>query len=136
MELLKSIVAGGFDVLLHASLIGIICLWAGWMRSAFERRPKPRRLVIWSAVFLAMAAIAMLEPTQPLPGLRLDIRSAILALSVVFCGPAVGGIVAAGEILIRILLGGPLALTGAIGIALTYLAATLIASRSRGREPT
>src|SRR6185369_17454574 len=100
MELLGSIVAGGFDVLLHASLIGIICLWVGWMRSAFDRRPNPEKLFLWSAAFLAMAAIVMLAPTQPLPGLRIDVRGAILALSVVFGGPLVGAIVAAGEILI------------------------------------
>lgn len=136
MELLGSIVAGGFDVLLHASLIGIVCLWVGWMRSAFDRRPNPQRLFIWSVVFIALAAIVMLEPTQPMPGLRLDIRSAILALAVVFGGPQVGVVVAAGEILIRVLLGGPLALTGTIGIGLSFMAAAVVARRFGGREPT
>ena len=135
MELLGSIVAGGFDVLLHASLIGIICLWVGWMRSAFDRRPNPQRLFIWSAVFLAMAAIVMLSPTQPLPGLRIDIRGAILALAVVFGGPSVGCVSAAGEILIRALLGGPLALTGIIGIGLSFIVAALVSKRFGRPDP-
>ena len=136
MELLRSIVAGSFDVLLHASLFGTVCLLAGWKRSAFDRQPGQVRLFAWIATFAAMAAVAMLAPMQPLPGLRLEIRDAILALAVVFGGPLVGGVVAICEILILVWLGGPLALTGAIGIGLSMGVAVVFRRRLAGREPT
>jgi PAS domain S-box-containing protein len=80
----------------------------------------------------------MLSPFEPLPGLRIDIRATLIVLSAVFGGLGAVVLTAAVEIVLRLWLGGPVAIVGAVGIVLSFLPALgyALAVAGRPRQPT
>jgi PAS domain S-box-containing protein len=122
---LGPIAAGMFDIVLHASLLGMFCLAVGWLRSELDQRPGAVQLAGWSLAFGLMAAISMLAPTQPMPNLRIDIRATMIVLALLFGRWPSAVIVTSLELGIRWLLGGSLALTGMVGIVLVAASSIL-----------
>jgi PAS domain S-box-containing protein len=113
-------------------------LGIGWARADFERRAPAARTLIWGFAFSALAVIAMLSPFQPVPGLRIDIRATLIVLSAVFGGLGAVVLTAAVEIVLRLWLGGPVAIVGTVGIVLSFLPALgyALAVAGRPRQPT
>jgi signal transduction histidine kinase len=134
---MSGVLSGLYDVVLHASVMGVFCLWIGWQRSIVDAMPVARRSAIWGATFAVMAMLSMLQPTQPYPGLHIDVRAAMIALSVLFGGPLAGLLTAAVAMATRAAAGGPVMMAGLASIGLCYLVATgLIAFlRRQGRRP-
>ncbi len=130
---LQTFAAGLFDVILHASLLGLACLAIGWARADFERQRPAIRMLAWGGAFSALAVIAMLSPFQPVPGLRIDIRGTLIVLSAVFGGLGAVTLTAAIEVALRLWLGGPLAIVGATGIVVSFLPAVGYALAVAGR---
>jgi signal transduction histidine kinase len=122
-----------FDVLLHASLLGLACLAIGWARIDFDRHRPAVRAMAWGIAFSTLAVVAMLSPFEALPGLRIDIRATLIVLSAVFGGPGAVVLTAAVEIAVRLWLGGPLAIVGTAGIVLSFLPAIGYALAGAGR---
>lgn len=135
---LQAFAAGLFDILLHASLLGLACLAIGWARADLDRRKPGARSLAWGAAFSALAVVAMLSPFQPVPGLRIDIRATLIVLSAVFGGLGAVSLTALVEIALRLWLGGPLAVVGTIGIVLSFLPAVgyALAVSGRSRVPS
>jgi PAS domain S-box-containing protein len=126
-----------FDVVLHASLLGLACLAIGWARADLERQTPALRMLAWGGIFSILAVIAMLGPSEPLPGLRVDTRAALIVLSAVFGGLGAVVLTAIAEIALRLWIGGPLATIGAAGIVLSCLPAIgyALAVAGRPRSP-
>jgi signal transduction histidine kinase len=134
---MSGVLSGLYDVVLHASIMGLFCLWIGWQRSLVDSMPIVRRSAIWGATFAVMAMLSMLQPTEPYPGLHVDVRAAMIALSVFFGGPLAGLLTTALALATRTAAGGPVMTAGLASISLSYLvAAALVALlRRRKRQP-
>ncbi|QEX22090.1 hypothetical protein FRZ61_20190 [Hypericibacter adhaerens] len=131
---MSGVLSGIYHVVLHASIMGLFCLWIGWQRSVVDAMPPGRRILIWGAGFAVLAILALLQPTEALPGLRIDIRATMIALSTLFGGPAAGFLTAVAAALTRLAVGGPVATTGLVSIGLCYLAAVAVLMTMRRRE--
>lgn len=134
---MSSVLSGLYHVVLHASVMGVFCLWIGWQRSTVDAMPVARRSAIWGGTFAVMAMLSMLQPTQPYPGLHIDVRAPMIALSVLFGGPVAGLLTAAVAMATRAAAGGPVMMAGLASIGLSYLVATglLAFLRRQGRQP-
>jgi signal transduction histidine kinase len=123
---MSGVLSGIYDVVLHASVMGLFCLWIGWQRSVIDSMPATRRVAIWGATFAVMAMLSMLQPTEPFPGLRIDLRATMIALSTLFGGPGAGLITVIIALATRVAMGGPVVMAGLVSIGLSYLAAVAI----------
>ena len=133
-EAMSGVLSGLYDVVLHASVMGVLCPGIGWHRSALDSKPAARRVVIWGMTFAVMAMLSMLQPTEPYPGLRIDIRATTIALSTLFGGPAAGLVTAAAAMATRAAIGGPVASTGLVAIGLSYLVSVAVVLLPRWRK--
>jgi len=131
---MSGVLSGLYDVVLHASVMGVLCPGIGWHRSALDSKPAARRVVIWGMTFAVMAMLSMLQPTEPYPGLRIDIRATTIALSTLFGGPAAGLVTAAAAMATRAAIGGPVASTGLVAIGLSYLVSVAVVLLPRWRK--
>ncbi|HVI91630.1 MAG TPA: ATP-binding protein [Dongiaceae bacterium] len=127
---------GLFEICQHVSLLGVLCLLIGWWRVTLDSGHRAKRIAGWSIVLGLMALIAMLAPLEPLPGLRIDIRAAVIALGLLFGGWPVALIVTGLEVLVRLVLNGPMMAVGTAGIVAAGLAVLLTASALRIKTDT
>lgn len=119
--------SGVHEIILHMSFAGIVCLCIGWGRSSVDRVAQPWRVFIWGGAFALLTIVNMLAPAEPIAGLRIDIRSALILLASVFGGGWAAAITGLAALLLRGWLGGPFAVVGQTGIALaTFIAIALI----------
>ncbi|HWT97608.1 MAG TPA: ATP-binding protein, partial [Terriglobales bacterium] len=118
---------GLFDICQHVALLGILCLLIGWWRVTLDSGHRAKRIAGWSIVLGLMALISMLAPLEPLPGLRIDIRAAVIALGLLFGGWPVAVIVTALEAVVRLYLDGPMMAVGTSGIVAAGIAVLLTA---------
>ncbi|MGH6939369.1 ATP-binding protein [Hypericibacter sp.] len=93
-----------------------------------------RRSAIWGGTFAVMAMLSMLQPTEPYPGLHVDVRAAMIALSVLFGGPLAGLLTAAVALVTRAAVGGPVMMAGLASITLSYLVATALIALLRRED--
>jgi len=118
---------GLFDICQHVALLGIVCLLIGWWRVTLDSGHRAKRIAGWSIVLGLMALISMLAPLEPLPGLRIDIRAAVIALGLLFGGWPVAVILTGLEALVRLYLDGPMMAVGTSGIIAAGIAVLLTA---------
>src|SRR5579862_7285854 len=81
-----------------------------WVRQLFE-------VVCFGGLFV----LAMLAPLEPIAGIRIDLRTTIVCLAVVFGGPLCGFLVGASGIAIRSMLGSSHPELAIVMVALSYL---------------
>jgi len=122
---IMTVLNGLLDVVLHAALIGLASMMIGWRRSDIATLPAAMRALCWGGAFGALAVIVMLHPTEPFPGLKIDVRAAMIATATLFGGLAAGGITTLVVFVARLAIGGAFAAVGLIGITLAFLVAAL-----------
>lgn len=115
------------EVLFNASAIGLACLFVGWNRSTVNALGPVARNAVWSTVFVVFVVLVMLVPATPAndPGLRIDLRSAIILLAVLFGGTVPGCATALAAALMRFALGGEHAVVGVVNVG-TALVLSLV----------
>ena len=120
--MVQHLLSGLLDVVLHASVIGLACLGIGWYRATVDGLPPSRRRLAWGVIFGGLAALTMLQPTLPLPDMLIDIRATMIALGTFFGGLTGGLTTTLIAVIVRLWIGGPMALVGTTGIAVTFIA--------------
>ena len=106
-----------FELVRNAALLALgvlaYCQIRAWMR---DRLPGWAEPLLYGAIFGALGAISMLASIEPVPGLRLDLRNAAVAIATLFGGVATGAVSLALIALARLALGGLGSLTGLVSL--------------------
>jgi PAS domain S-box-containing protein len=111
------------EVLFNASAIGLACLFVGWYRGTVNTLGPLTRKTVWSTVFVVFVVLVMLVPATPVddPSLRIDLRSAIILLAILFGGVVPGCATAAAAALMRLAFGGEHALVGIVNVGSAFV---------------
>ncbi|MDY0885555.1 ATP-binding protein [Dongia soli] len=124
--MIQHLLSGFLDVVLHASVIGLACLGIGWYKRAVDNLQSSIRWLIWGLIFGGLAALTMLQPTLPLPDLLIDVRATMIALATYFGGWAGGLGATAITMIVRLWIGGSMALVGMAGIAVAFIGSLIL----------
>jgi PAS domain S-box-containing protein len=114
--------AGSLSLLLayasNAALVTVGLLVYAQLRDSFVREPDWFRQVVEGACFSLLIALTMAMPLQLPSGVRVDLRVALVCLSVIFGGPLCGLMASFAGLALRELLGGH---NTPVGVALVVL---------------
>jgi PAS domain S-box-containing protein len=116
----------GLYLLQNIALLVLGVLGYGWLRDFLSRWPRLAREPVEGLICAALALLSMADPLWSRPGIQVDSRDAMIAIAVLFGGPAAGLVAAGTAAAARLWIGGFAAPAGLVAIAAAYLASLIL----------